>query len=136
MKNPFKSINRLFTKTIPNGVNKLFSKSNMNTLRNHVQDTLNQQGNVLKKVGGVVAGLAGNPLTLGMTAAFAPEFLPLVAGVAGAGALTGGVGMIETVGSNLMSPKLYKGNKLNATSNTVNQIEKAIKGGSNIAKFA
>lgn len=136
MKNPFRSINKFFTKTVPNGANKLFSKSNMNALRNHVQSTLNQQGDVLKKVGGVVAGLAGNPLTLGMTAAFAPEFLPIVAGVAGAGALMGGVGMVETAGSNLLSPKLYRGNKLNATSNVVNQLEKAVKGGSNIAKFA
>lgn len=136
MKNPFRSINKFFTKTVPNGANKLFSKSNMNSLRNHVQSTLNQQGNVLKKVGGIVAGIAGNPLTLGMTAAFAPEFLPIVAGIAGAGALTGGVGMIEGAGARLMSPKLYKGNKLNVTSNVVNQLEKAVKGGTNIARFA
>lgn len=136
MKNIFKSLGKVFTKSIPNGVNKLFSKSNMNSLRNHVQDTLAQQGNVLKKAGGIVAGVAGNPLSLAATAFLAPEMLPIVAGVAGLGALSGGVGMIETSGANLLSPKTYRGGGLNATSNTVNQIEKAIKGGSKIARFA
>jgi hypothetical protein len=136
MKNPFRSLNKIFTKTIPNGFNKVFSKGNMNTLRDHVQDTLRQQGDILKKVGGITAGLAGNPLTLGITGMLAPQLLPFALGAAGLGAVTGGIGLAETSGANLMSPKLYRGNKLNVTSGVVNQIEKAIKGGANIARFA
>jgi hypothetical protein len=139
MKNPFKSISKLFTKggnAIGNTAKSMFSKSNMNTFRNTLQDTLNQQGDVLKKVGGITAGIAGNPLTLGATAILAPELLPFVAGVAGVGALTGGIGMVETSGAGLLSPKLYKGGALNSTGNVVNQIEKATKGGKQIAKFA
>jgi hypothetical protein len=42
---------KLFTKggnAIGNTAKSMFSKSNMNTFRNTLQDTLNQQGDVLK----------------------------------------------------------------------------------------
>jgi hypothetical protein len=67
MKNPFKSISKLFTKggnAIGNTAKSMFSKSNMNTFRNTLQDTLNQQGDVLKKVGGITAGIAGTPYSV------------------------------------------------------------------------
>ena len=139
MKDIFKSIGKVFTKSgnsIANSTNKLFSKNSMNTFRDKLGGVLAEQGKVLSTVGKIGTGIALNPITLGLTGVLAPELLPFVLG---AGALSAGVGaggMIETAGSNLLKPKLYKGNKLQATGNVVNQIEKAGKGGGSIAKFA
>jgi hypothetical protein len=75
MKNPFKSISKLFTKggnAIGNTAKSMFSKSNMNTFRNTLQDTLNQQGDVLKR--SAVVLLRRKPLTLGATAILAPNY--------------------------------------------------------------
>jgi hypothetical protein len=67
---------------------------------------------------------------------FAPELLPVALGIGALSAGIGAGGMIETAGSNLLQPKIYKGNKLQATGNVINQIEKAGKGGGSIAKIA
>jgi hypothetical protein len=94
---PFKSISKLFTKgnAIGNTAKSMFSKSNMNTFRNTLQDTLNQQGDVLKRS----AVLQWNKTPYSRCDCdFSPELLPFVAGVAGVGALTGGIGMVETSG--------------------------------------
>jgi hypothetical protein len=62
MKNPFKSIaNYSQRNAIGNTAKSMFSKSNMNTFRNTLQDTLNQQGDVLKR-SAVLLQNSGNPL--------------------------------------------------------------------------
>jgi hypothetical protein len=106
----------------------------MNTFRDHLGDTLRDQGKILSTVGKVGMGVA---LPAGLIAsAFIPGALPLVAGLAAASAGIGGVGMLESSGGNLLSPKLYKNKSgLQTTSAVVNQIEKAAKGGTQITKF-
>jgi hypothetical protein len=58
----------------------------MNTFRDHLQDTLKQQGGILQTVGkGVSLRL---PLMLGASI-LAPELIPVFAGLRAAGVLTG-----------------------------------------------
>ena len=135
-KNIFKSIGSVFKKggnAIADATKSMFSKGNTSQFRNILQDTLKKQGQVLQKVGGITAGVMGNPLTLGLTMALAPELLPVVAGIAGAGALTGALGGVETGSANLLSPSLYKGkDKLAVTGNVVEKFVKPIKSASKI----
>jgi hypothetical protein len=51
MKNPFKRLANYSQGGTQSGIRQksMFSKSNMNTFRNTLQDTLNQQGDVLKR---------------------------------------------------------------------------------------
>jgi hypothetical protein len=58
----------------------------MNTFRDHLQDTLKQQGGILQTVGKGMSG-ASLPLMLGVH--FSPELIPVFAGLRAAGVLTG-----------------------------------------------
>lgn len=134
MKNPFKSIEKIFTKSIPKTANSIFSKNNVNEFRNKVSDTLKEQGKILQTVGKISGGVAA-PIALASMAF--PALMPVAAGLGGLALLAGGTGLIESSSGNLMKPSLYAGkNKLQTTSNVVNQIEKAAKGTANITKFA
>jgi hypothetical protein len=137
MKNPFKSVGKLFTKggnSIAKGAKSIFSKNTANTFRNHLQDTLQEQGKILSTVGKIAAG-AAVPLMVGASV-LQPELIPLFAGLGAAGVGVGSMGVLESSAGNLLSPSIYKGNKLKATGNVVNQIEKAGKSGSKLASFA
>ena len=120
MKSPFRGLNKIFTKTIPSGFNNVFSKRNMNDLRNKVSDTLQSQGKILTTVGKIGTGLA---LPLGLaSAAFAPPLLPFIMGAGALSGVIGGTGMIERASGNLLKPSLYRGkNGLQTTGAVVNQ---------------
>lgn len=135
MKNPFKSISKFFKKTIPDTAKSIFSKSNVGDFRDKLSNTLGQQGKILSTIGKIGVGITpALALTAGM---LQPELIPLIAGVGLASGGIGGMGMLETAGSNLLKPSLYKGkNKLQTTSAVTNQLEKAVKGGTNVTKFA
>jgi hypothetical protein len=77
----------------------------MNTFRDHLQDTLKQQGGILQTVGKGMSG-ASLPLMLGASI-LAPELIRH-AGLRAAGFLRG-LGLLESSGGNLLSPSLYKG---------------------------
>lgn len=137
-KNPFRSISKIFTKSgnaIGNSAKSIFSKSNMNTFRDHLSDTLKEQGKYLSTAGKIGVGIA---LPAGLLAsAFVPGALPLIAGVGLASGAIGGVGMLESSSGNLLTPKLYKGkNGLQTTGAVVNEIEKSAKGTTQITRFA
>lgn len=138
MKNFFKSVNKLFTKTgnsVAKGAKSLFSKNTANTFRDHLSDTLKEQGSILQTVGKITSGVA-LPLMVGASV-LQPELIPLFAGLGAAGVGIGGFGLLESSGGNLMTPSIYKGgNKLKTTGKVVNEIEKATKGTTNVAKFA
>jgi hypothetical protein len=90
MKNAFKSIGSFFKKggnSVANGAKSIFSKGSMNTFRDHLQDTLKQQGGILQTVGKGMSG-ASLPLMLGASI-LAPELIPVFAGLGAAGVLTG-----------------------------------------------
>jgi hypothetical protein len=79
----------------------------MNTFRDHLQDTLKQQGGILQTVG---KGMSGAPSYV-RGSILAPELIPVFAGLRAAGVLTGSTGLLESSGGNLLSPSLYKGKK-------------------------
>jgi hypothetical protein len=91
MKNPFKKVGSIFKKA-GNSVASIFTKNSANKFRDTLSGVLNQQGTFLAKAGGIGTGILANPVTLGLTAAFAPELLPVLAAGAGLSAFAGGVG--------------------------------------------
>jgi hypothetical protein len=103
----------------------------MNTFRDHLQDTLKQQGGILQTVG---KGMSGALLLLpGVSPA--PDVF--AAGLGAAGVLTGVYGSARVQRWQPPVPVSLQGkNKLKVAGNVVNQIEKASKSGSKIASFA
>jgi hypothetical protein len=116
---------------VGNGAKSIFSKGSMNTFRDHLQDTLKQQGGILQTVG---KGMSGASPSYVRGVHFIPELIPVFAGLGHRGSYWSGSARVQRWQPPV--PVSYKGNKLKVAGNVVNQIEKASKSGSKIASFA
>jgi len=129
-KSSYKSVEKVFSKS--GSIGKIFTKDSADKFRDTLSNVLDQQGSILAKAGGIAAGVLGNPVTLGVTAALAPELLPVLAVGAGLSAFGAGVGGAEVATSGLLQPSTYKGNKAAVTGNVLEKLDKgtrsAVKG--------